>query len=264
MESSSLPLSEFPNLSVDPARLPRHVAIVMDGNGRWAVKRGLNRCEGHRRGKDSVRAVVEAARQLGIPYLTLFAFSNENWQRPKTEVRFLMQLFHRYLITESKRLMKRDIRVISVGEMSRLPTAIRRVLTETIRLTAGNRGMTVVLALSYGGRQDIVEATRRIAEAAASGRIAPGQIDERVVQRELMTTGIPDPDLLIRTSGEVRLSNFLLFQLAYTELYFTDTLWPDFRERDLLMALTSYQARTRRFGTIGEVSPLSLSAANQA
>ena len=264
VESSSLPLSEFPNLSVDAARLPRHVAIVMDGNGRWAVKRGLNRCEGHRRGKDSVRAVVEAARQLGIPYLTLFAFSNENWQRPKTEVRFLMQLFHRYLITESKRLMKRDIRVISVGEMSRLPTAIRRVLTETIRLTAGNRGMTVVLALSYGGRQDIVEATRRIAEAAASGRIAPGQIDERVVQRELMTTGIPDPDLLIRTSGEVRLSNFLLFQLAYTELYFTDTLWPDFRERDLLMALTSYQARTRRFGTIGEVSPLSLSAANQA
>jgi len=236
----------------------------MDGNGRWALKRGLNRCEGHRRGKDSVRAVVEAARQLGIPYLTLFAFSNENWQRPRGEVRFLMQLFHRYLITESKRLMKRDIRVIAVGEMLRLPAAVRRVLTDTIRLTAGNQGMTVVLALSYGGRQDVVEAARRIAEAAASGRITPEQINERMVQRELMTAAIPDPDLLIRTSGELRLSNFLLFQLAYTELYFTDTLWPDFRERDLLMALAAYQARARRFGMIDEGSLFSLSAANQA
>jgi undecaprenyl diphosphate synthase len=236
----------------------------MDGNGRWAVERGLNRCEGHRRGKDSVRAVVEAAHQLGIPYLTLFAFSNENWQRPKAEVRFLMQLFHRYLITESKRLMKRDIRVIAVGEMSRLPAAVRRVLSETIRLTAGNRGLTVVLAVSYGGRQDVVEAARRIAEAVALGRIAPEEIDERMIRRELMTAGIPDPDLLIRTSGELRLSNFLLFQLAYTELYFTDTLWPDFRERDLLAALTAYQARTRRFGMVDEGSPISLSAANQA
>jgi undecaprenyl diphosphate synthase len=264
VESLSLPLSEFPTLSVDRARLPRHVAIVMDGNGRWAVKRGLNRCEGHRRGKDSLRAVVEAARQLGIPYLTLFAFSNENWQRPKTEVRFLMQLFYRYLITESKRLMKRDIRVIAVGETSRLPPPVHRVLTETIRLTANNRGMTVVLALSYGGRQDVVEAARRIAEAAAAGQISPDQVDEQMVQRELMTAGIPDPDLLIRTSGELRLSNFLLFQLAYTELYFTDTLWPDFRERDLLMALTAYQSRTRRFGMVDEGSPISLSAANQA
>jgi undecaprenyl diphosphate synthase len=236
----------------------------MDGNGRWAVKRGLNRCEGHRRGKDSLRAVVEAARQLGIPYLTLFAFSNENWQRPKAEVRFLMQLFYRYLITESKRLMKRNIRVVAVGEMSRLPPPVHRVLTETIGLTANNHGMTVVLALSYGGRQDVVEAARRIAEAAASGRISPDQVDEQMLQRELMTAGIPDPDLLIRTSGELRLSNFLLFQLAYTELYFTDTLWPDFRERDLLTALTAYQTRTRRFGMVDEHSRMSLSAANQA
>jgi len=245
-------------------RLPRHVAIVMDGNGRWAVQRGLNRCEGHRRGKDAVRAVVEAVRQLGIPYLTLFAFSNENWQRPKTEVRFLMQLFHRYLITESKRLMKRDIRVLAVGEMARLPAAVRRVLTDTIRLTAHNQGLTVVLALSYGGRQDLVRAVQRIAEAAACGRITPTQIDEQMVQRELMTAGIPDPDLLIRTSGELRLSNFLLFQLAYTELYFTETLWPDFRERDLLAALSAYQARTRRFGLVDQGSSISLSAANQA
>jgi undecaprenyl diphosphate synthase len=236
----------------------------MDGNGRWAVRRGFNRCEGHRRGKDSVRAVVEAARQLGIPYLTLFAFSNENWQRPKAEVRFLMQLFYRYLITESKRLMKRDIRVIAVGEMSRLPAGVQRVLADTIRLTAANRGLTVVLALSYGGRQDVVEAARRIAEAAAAGRITPDQIDERMVQRQLLTGEIPDPDLLIRTSGELRLSNFLLFQLAYTELYFTDTLWPDFRERDLLRAVTEYQSRTRRFGMVDEGSSISLSAANQA
>jgi undecaprenyl diphosphate synthase len=236
----------------------------MDGNGRWAVKRGLNRCEGHRRGKDAVRAVVEAARQLGIPFLTLFAFSSENWQRPKAEVRFLMQLFHRYLITESKRLMKRGIRVVAVGDMSRLPAPVRRVLTDTISLTASNQGMTVVLALSYGGRQDLVEAARRIAEAAASGRITPEQVDERMLQQELMTAAIPDPDLLIRTSGEVRLSNFLLFQLAYTELYFTETLWPDFRERDLLRALSAYQARTRRFGMVVDSSPISLSAANQA
>jgi undecaprenyl diphosphate synthase len=236
----------------------------MDGNGRWALKRGLNRCEGHRRGKDSVRAVVEAANQLGIPYLTLFAFSNENWQRPKTEVRFLMQLLYRYLITESKRLMKRDIRVIAVGDMSRLPATVRRALTDTIRLTAANRGMTVVLAVSYGGRQDVVEATRRIAEAVASGRITPEQVDETMLERELLTGGIPDPDLLIRTSGELRLSNFLLFQLAYTELYFTETLWPDFRERDLLTALTAYQTRARRFGMIDQASSISLSAANQA
>ena len=148
--------------------------------------------------------------------------------------------------------------------MSRLPAAVRRVLADTIRLTASNQGMTVVLALSYGGRQDVVEAARRIAEAAASGRITPDQINERMVQRELMTAGIPDPDLLIRTSGELRLSNFLLFQLAYTELYFTDTLWPDFRERDLLMALAAYQARARRFGMVDERSLFSLSAANQA
>jgi undecaprenyl diphosphate synthase len=235
----------------------------MDGNGRWALKRGLNRCEGHRRGKDSVRAVVETARQLGIPYLTLFAFSNENWHRPKAEVRFLMQLFHRYLLTECKRLMKRDIRVVAVGEMSRLPGAVRRVLTETIKLTADNRGMTVVLALSYGGRQDVVEAARRIAEAAASGRITPDQVDERMVAQELLTGEIPDPDLLIRTSGELRLSNFLLFQLAYTELYFTETLWPDFRERDLLMAINAYQSRIRRFGVIEE-GPIAFSAAHQA
>jgi undecaprenyl diphosphate synthase len=250
---------------LDPARLPRHVAIVMDGNGRWALRRGLNRCAGHRRGKDSVRAVVEAAREIGIPYLTLFVFSSENWQRPNAEVRFLMQLFHRYLMTETKRLMKRDIRVIALGDMARLPDQVRRALDQTVEITAGNRAMTVALALSYGGRQDVLTATKRIAQAVAAGRISPDQIDEQMLKSELATGGMPDPDLLIRTSGELRISNFFLYQLAYTEFYFTETLWPDFRERDFLSALASYQLRERRFGTIDSGSPSasdSLRAAN--
>lgn len=252
--ASSLLLNEFPNLSLDPVRLPRHVAIVMDGNGRWARNRGLARSEGHRRGKDSVRAVVEAARELGIPYLTLFVFSTENWRRPTAEVQFLMALFHRYLITETKRLMKRDIRVIALGDTERLPSQARRALAEVLRLTAGNRSMTVALALSYGGRQDITAAIRRIAQEVAERRMTPDQVDERLVQSRLATCGLPDPDLLIRTSGELRISNFFLFQLAYTELYFTETLWPDFRERDFLAALTAYQLRERRFGNINGTS----------
>jgi undecaprenyl diphosphate synthase len=222
----------------------------MDGNGRWATRRGLARSEGHRRGKDSVRAVVEAARELGIPYLTLFAFSSENWLRPSAEVRFLMQLFHRYLMTETKRLMKRDIRVVALGDTDRLPPQVRRALAETMEMTAGNRALTVALALSYGGRQDLARAVRRIAHEVAVGTIVPEQIDEEIFASRLDTADLPDPDLLIRTSGELRLSNFFLFQLAYTELYFTDTLWPDFREREFLTALASYQARERRFGAL--------------
>ncbi len=261
--ASTLPLADFPNLSLAAARMPRHIAIVMDGNGRWANQRGLARCEGHRRGKDSVRAVVEAARELGIPYLTLFAFSHENWRRPGGEVRFLMQLLHRYLTTELKRMMKRGIRVIALGELERLPAPVRSALERTIEATAENRGMTVALALSYGGRQEIVKAARRLAEAAAAGQIRPDQIDEPAFAGALGNGGIPDPDLLIRTSGEIRISNFFLFQLAYTELYFTETLWPDFRERDLLAALEAYQARQRRFGAVAEnAASAPLSVAN--
>jgi len=245
------------------ARIPRHVAIVMDGNGRWATRRGLNRHEGHRRGKDSVRAVVEASLELGIPYLTLFVFSNENWQRPTTEVRFLMQLFHRFLITEGKRLMKRGIRIITVGDRSRLPERVQDALAQLVEQTKDNTAMTVILALSYGGRQDIVAAARRIAEAAAAGTLRPDQVDEALIERELMTAGVPDPDLLIRTSGELRISNFFLYQLAYTELYFTETLWPEFRERDLLKAIAAYQSRERRFGTVDSALN-GLRAANQA
>lgn len=194
--------------------------------------------------------MVEAARELNIPYLTLFAFSNENWQRPNGEVRFLMGLLRRFLMTEHKRLMKRDIRLVTVGDRSRLPALVQRALDETIELTANNRSMTVILALSYGGRQEIVQAARRVAAEVAAGRLSPDQIEEHTLEQRLDTAGLPDPDLLIRTSGELRLSNFCLYQLAYTELYFTETLWPDFREREFLGALAAYQSRERRFGTI--------------
>jgi undecaprenyl diphosphate synthase len=246
----SLPLEEFPNLSLDPSRLPRHIAIVMDGNGRWAQRRGLSRNEGHRRGKDSVRAVVEAAREIGIQYLSLFAFSIENWLRPSTGVNFLMRLFHRYLLTETKRLMNRDIRVVALGDMNRLAAPLRRALEQVVELTANNRSMTLGLALSYGGRQDIAAAMRKIAEAVAAGTLKPEEIDDATVATSLATAGMPDPDLLIRTSGEQRISNFFLFQAAYSELYFTETLWPDFRERELLAAISSFQARERRFGLV--------------
>jgi undecaprenyl diphosphate synthase len=222
----------------------------MDGNGRWAQRRGLGRNEGHRRGKDSVRAVVETARELGIPYLSLFAFSHENWARPSTEVNFLMRLFHRYLITEGKRLMNRGIRVLALGQSERLAPALRHALMQTVEMTAKNDGMTLGLALPYSGRQDITAAVRKIADAVAAGTLKPEDIDEAAVARSLATGAMPDPDLLIRTSGEQRVSNFFLFQLAYTELYFTETLWPDFREREFLTALSAYQARERRFGGV--------------
>lgn len=260
--ASSLPFDEFPGLSLDPDRLPRHVAIVMDGNGRWARHHGLARSEGHRRGKDSVRAVVEAAREIGIPCLTLFVFSNENWRRPGTEVRFLMELFHRYLSTETKRLMKRDIKVVALGDLDRLPPPVRRALDATVAATADNRSMTAALALSYGGRQDVVSAARRIARDVAAGRLLPDEVDEQVFAARLASTGLPDPDLLIRTSGELRISNFFLYQLAYTELYFTNTLWPDFREREFLQALAAYQLRERRFGAVDGTANHPLRAAN--
>ena len=197
-----------------------------------------------------MRAVVEAAREVGVPYLTLFVFSNENWNRPSTEVRFLMELFHRYLVTETKRLMKRDIKVVALGNLERLPPPVRRALDSMIAATAGNSSMTVALALSYGGRQDLVDAAKRIAQEAAAGKLNPAEVDERTLAARLASAELPDPDLLIRTSGELRISNFFLYQLAYTELYFTDALWPDFREREFLHALSAYQARERRFGAI--------------
>jgi undecaprenyl diphosphate synthase len=234
--------------ALDLARLPRHVAVIMDGNGRWAQRRGLSRIEGHRRGKDSVRAVVESARRLGIPYLSLFAFSTENWQRPRREVDGLMRLLLRYLRTELNKLMKNEVRVLAVGDVTRLPDPVRRELERVIELTRSNSRLTVGLCVSYGGREDIVEAARRLARAARAGQIDPDAIDQTAFANVLGTAGFPDPDLLIRTSGEMRISNFFLWQIAYTELYVTDTLWPDFREAEFISALVHFQQRERRFG----------------
>jgi undecaprenyl diphosphate synthase len=233
---------------LDPARLPRHVAVIMDGNGRWAERRGLPRVEGHRAGADSVRAVVEATRELSIPWLTLYAFSEENWQRPKGEVRALMDLLIDYLRSEQDNMLDKGIRLITLGETERLPRPVRRELAACQEATAGGRDMAVCLALSYAGRTEIVKAARTLAEDCRRGRLKPRQIDPDLFAKRLYTADVPDPDLLIRTSGEMRISNFLLWQLAYAEFYFTPTLWPDFRKTEFLIALDEYQGRQRRFG----------------
>ena len=233
---------------IDPSGLPRHVAVIMDGNGRWAQQRGLPRLQGHRVGKDSVRAVVETSRRVGIRYLSLYAFSTENWRRPPREVDGLMTLLRRYLATEIGRMIKHQIRLLAVGSLRRLPPAVREALRSAIEATKRNTGMTVILAVSYGGREEITRAARAIARRVRRGDLAPDRITASTVAKHLGTNGIPDPDLLIRTSGEMRLSNFFLWQLAYTEIYVTDALWPDFREREFLQALAFFQQRQRRFG----------------
>jgi undecaprenyl diphosphate synthase len=235
-------------IELDHSRLPRHVAVIMDGNGRWAEQRGLSRLYGHRVGKDSVRAIVESSRKLGIKYLSLFAFSSENWNRPPREVDGLMALLRKYLASELGKMMRHGIRLLAVGSLRKLPPAVREALRSSIAATRNNTGMTVILAVSYGGREDIARAARAIARSVERGKLAPGQITEETVSEHLGTKGVPDPDLLIRTSGEMRISNFFLWQLAYTEMYITETLWPDFREREYFQALAFFQQRQRRFG----------------
>ena len=235
-------------LELDHSRLPQHVAVIMDGNGRWAEQRGLSRLYGHRVGKDSVRAIVESSRKLGIKYLSLFAFSSENWNRPPREVDGLMALLRKYLASELGKMMRHGIRLLAVGSLRKLPPAVREALRSSIAATRNNTGMTVILAVSYGGREDIARAARAIARRVERGKLAPGQITEETVSKHLGTKGVPDPDLLIRTSGEMRISNFFLWQLAYTEMYVTETLWPDFREREYFQALAFFQQRQRRFG----------------
>ncbi len=237
---------------LDPAKLPQHVAIIMDGNGRWAKARHLPRIMGHREGMKSVRAVVEVARKLGIKVLTLYAFSKENWQRPPEEVSFLMRLLREYLEKEVEELHQKGIRVKAIGEIELLPDEIYRLLLGAMERTRANKGMILNLALSYGGRAEIVNAAKEIARLAKEGRFDPEELDETSFATFLYTRDLPDPDLLIRTSGELRLSNFLLYQCAYTELYFTPTLWPDFREEEFLEALRDYQRRERRFGKTSE------------
>jgi undecaprenyl diphosphate synthase len=235
-------------MDLDPTRLPRHVAVIMDGNGRWAERRGLTRLHGHRVGKQSVRTIVETTRRLGIPYLTLYAFSTENWGRPPREVDGLMSLLRRYLASELDKMMKNEIRLLAIGNLRRLPPAVRDALRSTVEATRHNTKMTVVLAVSYSGREEIAHAMRRIARRVQRGELNPNAITPETVTEHLATAGIPDPDLLIRTSGEMRVSNFYLWQIAYSELYVTDALWPDFREREYLEALDYYQRRQRRFG----------------
>jgi undecaprenyl diphosphate synthase len=232
------------------ALLPAHVAVIMDGNGRWAKQRGLPRIEGHRHGAESVKAVVRAAGEAGIKYLTLYAFSVENWTRPKEEVDTLMKYLDRYLRSETPELNKHNIRLEVIGQMYRLPEAVQQQLRKTVETLSRNHGLTVVLALSYGGRTEIVEAVRAIASKVKQGRLDPEEITEQVVAQHLYTKSIPDPDLLIRTSGEMRVSNFLLWQISYAELVVTPTLWPDFRKPQFFEALEEYARRHRRFGGV--------------
>jgi undecaprenyl diphosphate synthase len=241
-----------PLLPLEPGKLPRHVAIIMDGNGRWAKRRGLHRVRGHAVGAESVRVVTRLARRLGISYLTLFAFSEENWQRPNMEIRTLMALLRRYLNRELSEMRDNQIALKAIGDLSQLPEAVQRDLSQTMAATADGARMVLTLALSYGGRSEIVRAAQSLAREVVAGRLKPEDIDVALFARYLYTADLPDPDLLIRTSGEYRLSNFLLWQTAYTELYVTDTLWPDFREEDFLKALEVYQQRERRFGLTQE------------
>ncbi|HJV65574.1 MAG TPA: isoprenyl transferase [Geomonas sp.] len=234
--------------TLKPENLPEHLAVIMDGNGRWAEKRMLQRIVGHQKGVETVRVIVEECSRLGIRYLTLFAFSAENWLRPKTEVKALMALLKKYIRAEIARMMQNDIRFNVIGNRADLPPDIDREIQAAMDRTANNRGMLLTLALSYGGRQEIVTAAKRLAGEVAAGRLDPEAIDERLFSGSLHTNGIPDPDLLIRTSGEMRISNFLLWQLAYAELYFTEVNWPDFDRNELARAFRDYQSRERRFG----------------
>jgi undecaprenyl diphosphate synthase len=232
-------------------QVPRHVAIIMDGNGRWARERGLPRLRGHEEGTHSVRAAVRACRRFGVRYLTLYAFSVENWVRPRTEIRGLMGLLVRFLRREEHELHENRVRLRTIGRTGDLPAAVRTELERVGRATRDYDGGDLILALSYGGRTEIAAAARRIAERARAGELDPAAVDERTVAAHLYLPDVPDPDLLIRTSGEQRVSNFLLWQISYSELYFTDVLWPDFREPQFAAALREYARRHRRFGDVG-------------
>jgi undecaprenyl diphosphate synthase len=231
-------------------KLPVHVAIIMDGNGRWAKKRNLPRIFGHKEGAKSVRAVTEAAAEIGIKYLTLYAFSTENWKRPEKEVGFLMGLLQDHLEKELPTMMKNNVKLLTIGDISRLPLGARKRLEDVKKKTLKNTGLKLVLALNYGSKAEIISAVRKIASQVKKGGISIKSITDRTVSRNLYTKDMPDPDLLIRTSGEMRISNFLLWQIAYAEIYITDVLWPDFRKKELLAALREYSRRERRFGGV--------------
>jgi len=238
--------------TIDPQRLPKHVAIIMDGNGRWAKKKILNRIRGHEEGAESVRNIVRTSREIGISWLTLYAFSEENWKRPNYEIQALMGLLKRFLKNELDEMLDNGIRFQTIGRTGKLPVDVQESLKETMEKTSRNRDMVLTLALSYGGRQEILDTVRKISEKIESGEITSMEISEQLISDSLYTSAIPDPDLLIRTSGEYRVSNFLLWQIAYAEIYITSTLWPDFRKEEYLFIIEEFQKRERRFGATGE------------
>lgn len=236
--------------NIDPEKLPKHVAIIMDGSGRWAKKRALNRVRGHEEGAESVRDIVRTSREIGIGWLTLYAFSEENWTRPKYEVEALMKLLRRFLKSELDEMLENGIRFETIGRIHKLPRDIQQIIQETKAKTSSNNQMVLILALSYGGRQELNDAFQKIGGKIKTGELKPEDITEELISKALYTADIPDPDLLIRTSGEQRISNFLLWQIAYAEFYITPTLWPDFRKKEYLCAIQAYQQRERRFGTV--------------
>jgi len=235
-------------IQIDSRKLPKHVAIIMDGNGRWARKRGINRVRGHQKGAEAVREIVRTSREIGIPWLTLYAFSEENWKRSKTEIKALMSLLKRFLRSELKEMQDNGIRLQSIGRTEKIPEDTRKILFETIEKTAFNRDMVLTLAISYGGRQEILDAIKKIAINIERHGMTSNEISEQLLSSFLYTADMPDPDLLIRTSGEYRISNFLLWQVAYTETYVTPVLWPDFNKHEFLVAIQNFQERERRFG----------------
>lgn len=245
-------MTKIGNIELDSTRIPRHVAIIMDGNGRWAKRHGMARMFGHKQGVETVHQITEVAAEMGIEYLTLYAFSTENWNRPKEEVDALMSLLVDTIAKETPTLMKNNVRLQTIGDTNRLPELARKRFEECIAQTAGNTGLNLVLALSYSSRWEIANAMRNMADDLLSGKLRRECIDEEMVSAYLTTKGMPDPDLLIRTSGELRISNFLLWQLAYSELYFTDCLWPDFTKEEFVAAIVDYQHRERRFGKTSE------------
>jgi len=233
-------------------KIPRHVAIIMDGNGRWAAQHGSERIFGHEHGVDAVRSTVEGAGEIGIEYLTLYAFSTENWERPKNEIDALMGLLVQAIENETSELLKKNVRLGAIGDLEKLPPDVGRKLNECIDFLSSNTGLNLILALSYSSKWEITEAAKKIAKDAKANKINPDDIDDKLFRSYLPTAHLPDPELLIRTSGEYRISNFLLWQIAYTELYFTDILWPDFRKEHLFEAVFDFQNRERRFGKISE------------
>jgi undecaprenyl diphosphate synthase len=249
-------LRRLAEAGLNPAQLPGHVAIIMDGNGRWAQQRGLPRIEGHSRGARAVRATVEECCRLGIGQLTLYCLSVENWKRPKLELDFLMTLLHRYLLEERAEIMEQNIRFTTIGRRSDLPPEVIGELDENIRLSRNNTGMVLCLAINYGGRTELVDAMRTLAEQVRQGKLDPKQIDEDTISNALYTAGMPDPDLLIRTAGEMRISNYLLWQISYAELWVTDLCWPDFDRAALHAALRDYAGRERRFGGLNDAGSI--------